>query len=95
MRGFFIAAALALVLLTPCVAALSLIAQSGHVSISPAMSKGLFLCRTHRCVDQTCAAELARAMIIEQPKRDAAAVADPCHPDPRTFPEIGTGSEAD
>ena len=95
MRGFIIAAALALGLVTPWLAVLPLIAQSGPVSTSPAISKGLFLCRTQRCIDQTCVAELATAMIVEQPKRDAAAVADrPCHPDPQTFPEIGAGSEA-
>jgi hypothetical protein len=56
----------------------------------------LFLCRTHHCIDQSCSAELTKAMITELPKCDAAAVADrPYYPDAQTFPEVGAGTKAD
>jgi hypothetical protein len=55
----------------------------------------LFFCRTHHCIDQTCSAELAKAMIDEQWKCDAATAADrPCHPDAQTFAQIGAGTKA-
>jgi len=69
---------------------------AGPVTSSPAISKGLFLCRTHHCIDQSCSAELTKAMITELPKCDAAAVADrPYYPDAQTFPEVGAGTKAD
>jgi hypothetical protein len=66
------------------------------VTSSPAISKGLFLCRTHHCIDQSCSAEPTEATITEQPKCDAATVADrPSYPDAKTFPEVGAGTKAD
>jgi hypothetical protein len=95
MRRSIVAAALALGLVTPWVAILPLIAQPRPVSLSPIISKGLFRCRRYHCIDQTRAAELAEVLIVEQPKHDAAAVVDRrCHPDLRTFPKIGTESQA-
>jgi hypothetical protein len=95
MRRSIVGAALALGLVTPWVAILPLIAQPRPVSLSPAKSKGLFRCRMYHCIDQTRAAELAEVLIVEQPRHDAAAVVDrSSHPDLRTFPKIGTETEA-
>jgi hypothetical protein len=56
----------------------------------------LFLCCTHHCIDQTCSAELAKVMVAEQRKCDAATVTDrPCDPDAQTFPEIGAETKAE
>jgi hypothetical protein len=54
----------------------------------PAMSTALFLCRTQQGIDQNCAAALAKALTLEQSKRDATATADrTCRAEPRTLPE--------
>ena len=96
MQGFIIAAVSALGLVTLWVAILPLIAQPGPVTSHPAISKDLFRGGKHYRIDQTCAVKLAKKITVEQPKRDAAAVADrPCHPGPQTCPEIGAGTEAD
>jgi hypothetical protein len=50
MRWFIIAAALALGLVTLWAASLPLTAQPVPATSSPAMSKALFLCRTHKAV---------------------------------------------
>ncbi len=87
MRRFFITSVLALGLVALWAAILSLAAQPVSTTQSPAMSQALFLCRTQRGIDQTCAAALAKALIIEQPRRDATSAADQaCHTDPRTLP---------
>ena len=87
MRGFIIATAWALSLATLLVVILSLIAQPEPVTLFPVTSKGLFLDRTHHCIDQTCAVELAKSMIVEQPKRSTGHTADhPCHLGAQTFP---------
>jgi hypothetical protein len=54
------------------------------------MSTALFLCRTQRSIDHTCAAALANALIMEQLGRDATTTADrACHTDPRTLLKEG------
>jgi hypothetical protein len=96
MRRYITAAALAFGLVTLWAGILPLIAQPVPAVSSPATSKDLFVCRTHHCIDQTCAAEPAKALIVEPRNRDAAAVVvRTCHPDPQTFPETGVGTEAD
>jgi hypothetical protein len=95
MRRSIVAAALTLGLVTPWVATLPLIAQPRRVSLSPAISKGLFRCGMYYCIDQTRAAEPADVLIVEQPQHDAAAVVNRrCHPDLRTFPKTGAETEA-
>jgi hypothetical protein len=47
------------------------------------------VCRTQHGIDQTCAAALMQALVIEQRTHDATAAADrACHAHPRTFPQI-------
>lgn len=87
MRRSIIPAALALGLVALWAAAVPLTTQQTSANPSPAMAKALFLCRTQQGIDQTCAAALAQALIIEQRKHDATAATDrACHADPRTFP---------
>jgi hypothetical protein len=86
MQRLIITAALAFGLVR--VAVLPLAAQQVSSTLDPAMSRALFLCRTQQGIDQKCAAGLAKALLIEQPKRDATAIADRnCHLDPRAFSE--------
>jgi len=55
---------------------------------SPALAKALYLCRTLDGIDQTCAAALTQALVMEQRMHDPTAAADrACHADPRTFPQ--------
>ena len=64
MRRSIVAAALALGPVTPWVVILPLIAQARPDSLSPAISKGLFRCRTYHCIDQTRAVELAVVLMV-------------------------------
>ena len=97
MRRFIIAAAMAIGLVALWAAILPLTAQpapaatvTAPTTSSPAMSKALFLCRTQHGIDRACAAALAKALVVEQPKRTTSPAADrACHMDPRTFAEIG------
>jgi hypothetical protein len=65
MRQFVIAAAIAIGLVAIWAVILPLTAQPAPTS--PAMAKALFLCRGPNGVDSTCAAALARALVLEQP----------------------------
>ena len=70
MRQFIIAAALALGLVALWAAILPLTAQpapSQATVSSPAMSKALFLCRGPNGIDRTCAAALAKALVLDAP----------------------------
>jgi hypothetical protein len=88
MQRLIVTAVLALGLVTLRAMILQLTAQPVSTSASPAMSKALFLCRTQQGIDQTCAAALAKALVIGQPKRNATAAANPtCHTVPRTIPD--------
>lgn len=90
VRRVSIAAALALGLVALWAAILPLAAQPVSITQSPAMSTALFLCRTQRSIDHTCAAALANALIMEQLGRDATTTADrACHTDPRTLLKEG------
>jgi hypothetical protein len=99
MRRFIKAAALALGLVTLLAAIMPLAAKAASIAPSPAMSRALFLCRTRHGIDETCAAALANALINEQSKYDATAVAAgaerACHLDPQVVRRLAIGSEAD
>ncbi len=87
MQRSIITAALVLALVALWAAIVPLATQQASTSSSPAMAHALFLCRTKQGIDQTCAAALTQALIIEQRKHDATIAADlACHADPRTFP---------
>jgi hypothetical protein len=85
MRQFIIAAALALGLVALWAAMLPLTAQPAPaqtVANSPAFSKALFLCRGSNGIDRTCAAALARAMVLDASGDTASNVSDrSCHID--------------
>jgi hypothetical protein len=83
MRQIVTAAAMAIGLVGIWAAVLPLTAQPaakpGSVS-SPPLSGALFLCRGPNGVDRTCAAALARALVIEQPGRTLVRAEGPaCH----------------
>ena len=87
MQRSIITAALVLALVALWAAIVPPATQQASTSSSPAMAHALFLCRTQQGIDQTCAAALTQALIIEQRKHDATIAADlACHADPRTFP---------
>jgi hypothetical protein len=68
MRQFIIAAALALGLVALWAAILPLTAQPAPIqaaAAAPAMSKALFLCRGPNGIDRTCAAALAKALVLD------------------------------
>jgi hypothetical protein len=88
MQRSIITAALVLALVALWAAIVPLATQQVSTSSSPAPAHALFLCRTQQGIDQTCAAVLTQALIIEQRKHDATIAADrACHDDPRTFPQ--------
>ena len=68
MRQIMIAAAMALGLIALWAAILPLTAQPAPTQTalaSPAMSKALFLCRGPNGIDRTCAAALAKALVLD------------------------------
>lgn len=87
MRRFVVVAALAIGLATSWAAIQPLVAQPVPGMASPAMSGALFLCRSQRGVDRTCAEALARALIIQPAKRDATSALriGPAIPTDRSF----------
>jgi hypothetical protein len=91
MRQFIIAACLALGLVALWAAILPLTAEPAPaqtVATAPAMSKALFLCRGPNGIDRTCAAALARALVLDS---DTAAtpVSDRfCHIDRSTLASL-------
>jgi hypothetical protein len=88
MRRSIIAAAFALALVALWAAIVPLSTRQVSTGSSPAMAKALSLCRTQQGIDQTCAAALTQALVIEQRKHDTTTAADrACHADPRTFPQ--------
>jgi hypothetical protein len=92
MRRFVVVAALAIGLVTSWAAILPLVAQPVPGAASPAMSGALFLCRSQQGIDRTCAAALARALIVEPAKHDATSAADrACHPDLAELRRISAG----
>jgi hypothetical protein len=92
MRRFVVVAALAIGLVTSWAAILPLVAQPVLGTASPAMSGALFLCRSQRGIDRTCAEALARALIIDPAKRDATSATDKvCHPDLPELRRTGAG----
>ena len=68
MRQFIIAAALAVGLVALWAAILPLTAQPAPTQTaasSPALSRALFLCRGPNGIDRTCAAALAKAVVLD------------------------------
>ena len=94
MRQILIAAAMAVGLIALWAAILPLAAQTAPplvntASTAPAaktMSKALFLCRGAHGVDQTCAAALAKALVLDASDHATTSVSDRiCRADPRVF----------
>jgi hypothetical protein len=79
MRQFIIAAAMALGLVALWAAILPLTAKPAPAqttATSPAMSKALFLCRGPNGIDGTCAAALAKALVLEASDNTVTHVSD-------------------
>lgn len=97
MRRFIIVSMIALGLVALWAAILPLTAQPAPAATlpapatsAPAMSKALFLCRTQHGIDRACAAALAKALVLDEPRQTASPAADrACHMTPQTFAEIG------
>ncbi len=85
MRQIIIAAAMALGLIALWAAILPLTAEPAPAQTalaSPAMSKALFLCRGPNGIDRTCAAALAKALVLDAADNGATHVSDRlCHVD--------------
>jgi hypothetical protein len=92
MRQFIVAAALALGLVALWAAILPLTAQPAPTQAtvaSPAMSKALFLCRGPNGIDRTCAAALAKALVLDASGSTATHVNDRlCHLDRETLASL-------
>jgi len=86
MRQFIIAAAMAMGLIALWAAILPLTAQPAPAQTtvtSPAFSKALFLCRGANGIDRTCAAALAKALVLDAADRPVTQVSDRlCHVSP-------------
>jgi hypothetical protein len=86
MRQFIIAAAMALGLIALWAAILPLTAQPAPAqtaATSPAFSKALFLCRGANGIDRTCAAALAKALVLDAADHPVTQVSDRlCHVGP-------------
>ena len=79
MRQFIIAAALAVGLVALWAAILPLTAQPAPTQTaasSPALSRALFLCRGPNGIDRTCAAALAKALVLDAPDTAASHASD-------------------
>jgi hypothetical protein len=92
MRRILIAAAMALGLIALWAAILPLTAQPAlplASQNSSAMSKALFLCRTEHGIDRTCAAALAKALVLETSEHAATPASNRvCHADPQAFASV-------
>lgn len=90
MRRILIATAMAMGLIALWAAILPLTAQPAPAApASPAFSKALFLCRGSHGIDKTCAAELARALVLESSDTSAMPAHERiCHPDPKLFASV-------
>jgi hypothetical protein len=85
MRQFIIAAAMAMGLIALWAAILPLTAQPApaQTAASPAFSKALFLCRGANGIDRTCAAALAKALVLDAADNTVTQVSDRlCHVSP-------------
>jgi hypothetical protein len=92
MRQFLIAAVVAVGLVALWAAILPLTAQPAPAhtaAASPAMSKALFLCRGPNGIDRTCAAALAKALVLDADDRPASHASDRiCHVDRETLASL-------
>lgn len=92
MRQILIASALAAGLIALWAAIVPLTAQPAphQTSVSPeALSKALFLCRGPNGIDRGCAAALAGALVIDEPKQQVTRVSDElCPASPRVLARL-------
>jgi hypothetical protein len=92
MRQFIIAACLALGLVALWAAILPLTAEPAPAqttATTPAMSKALFLCRGPNGIDRSCAAALAKALVLDASDTAATPVSDRfCHVDRSTLASL-------
>jgi hypothetical protein len=91
MRQFIIAAAMALGLVALWAAILPLTAEPAAkpAASSTEMSKALFLCRGPNGIDRTCAAALAKALVLEASDDKVTQVTDrQCHADRQTLAHL-------
>jgi hypothetical protein len=86
MRQFLLAAAMAIGLIALWAAILPLTAQPAPAQPTPAFSKALFLCRGSHGIDQSCAAALAKALVLDgHATTPVRANNRTCHADPQVF----------
>ena len=93
MRKFILAAAMAMGLVMLWAAIVPLTAQPAPAAPpaagSPAVSKALFLCRGPNGIDRTCAAALAKALVLESSDGAVNRVSDQlCHVDRQMFAKL-------
>ena len=92
MRKFIVAAALAIGLVALWAVILPLTAQPApkQTAVPPAtLTKALFLCRGPNGIDSTCAAALAKALVVEATDREPAeASARVCRADPQVLAQL-------
>jgi hypothetical protein len=92
MRQFIIAAALAVGLVALWAAILPLTAQPAPTQTtvsSPALSRALFLCRGPNGIDRTCAAALAKAVVLDASDNTVTHANDRlCHIDRETLARL-------
>jgi hypothetical protein len=92
MRQFIIAAAMALGLIALWAAILPLTAQPAPAPPavnSATMSKALFLCRGANGIDRTCAAALAKALVLAASDTSVTHASDRlCHVDRQMFASL-------
>lgn len=87
MRNIILAAAMAIGLVILWAAILPLTAQPAPAQ-SPAMSKALFLCRHGNTIDRACAAALAQALVLDDPKPVVHASSHVCRESPETVADL-------
>ena len=92
MRKFIVAAAMAIGLVALWAVILPLTAQPAPkqtAATPPAVSKALFLCRGPNGIDRSCAAALAKALVLEASDTKPATVNDRvCHADPQVLAKL-------
>ena len=89
MRQFLLAAAMAIGLIALWAAILPLTAQPAPAQPAPAFSKALFLCRGPHGIDQSCAAALAQALVLDDAGTTPVRATRPtCKAEPQIFANL-------
>jgi len=92
MRKFIVAAVMAFGLVALWAVILPLTAEPAPkqtVATSSTMSKALFLCRGANGIDRTCAAALAKALVLEASDTKSADISDRvCRADPHVLAKL-------